>query len=220
MKKRKKSSTILLILLLLVGLALIFNQQIKDAIVKFNTQNRMSQVTKDKIANAHKVKGSYDFAAVRSIGAGEVAQASTDNTQGYLGKIAIPAVGLKLPIVKGVSKTALAIGAGTLKPDEKMGQGNYALAGHNMINPGILFSPVVQTKAGQKIYVTDLSHVYTYQIDSKKVIEPTNVSTIDDVSGKQLITLITCTDSGKQRWAVQGHLIDTKKATKATLAVF
>jgi len=41
-------------------------------------------------------------------------------------------VNLKLPIVKGVDDTALATGGGTLKPDEKMGEGNYALAGHYM----------------------------------------------------------------------------------------
>lgn len=217
---KNKLKTVFIILLLLLGLALVFNQQIKDAIVNFNTNRKLAQVDQDKIKQAKHIKASYDFNAISDVDVKQVAAAATDNQQGYLGKIAIPAVHIKLPIVKGVSKVALATGAGTMKPDEKMGQGNYALAGHNMLNPNILFSAVAETKVGQKIYITDLKKVYVYQINHREVITPTTVTIIDDIPGKKMITLITCAESGTKRWAVQGDLLKVEKATKHNLTIF
>lgn len=209
------------ILLLLVALALIFNQQIKDFTVGWLGQNRNAQVTKTTIAKSRQVKGEFDFSKVKSIDTKQVAAAALNRDDvGTLGKIAIPAVNLSLPILKGLSDTALSTGAGTMKADQTMGQGNYALAGHYMTNKGILFSPIADTQLGEKIYITDLSQVYTYQIDVKKVVDPTQVSIIDDVPGKKMITLITCADGGANRWSVQGELVKVQKATKKSLAVF
>lgn len=217
---KKKLEAVLLLILFILGLALVFNQQIKDAVVNYNTNHKLAQVDRQKIKQAAKAPASYDFDAVSDVDVQQVAAAATDNSQAYLGKIAIPAVGIKLPIVKGVSKVALATGAGTMKPDQKMGQGNYALAGHNMLNPNILFSAVANTQIGQKIYITDLKQVYTYQIDHRQVIKPTDVDFIEDVPGKKMITLITCAVSGTRRWAVQGSLIKVEKATQQSLTVF
>ncbi|WP_125604367.1 class A sortase [Lapidilactobacillus bayanensis] len=217
---KKKLRIVLIALLLIIGLTLIFRQQIKDAIVGYNTNNRLAQIDRQKIKQAKNAKASYDLDAVSSIDAQQITAAATDANLAYYGKIAIPAVKLKLPIVKGVSKSALATGAGTMKENEKMGVGNYALAGHHMINPNILFSPVTRTKVGQKIYVTDLKHVYTYRIDHKQVIIPTRINIISDIPGKKMITLITCAESGTKRWAVQGTLQKVTTATKSKLAIF
>ncbi|MFD1464565.1 class A sortase [Lapidilactobacillus mulanensis] len=217
---KKKLRIVLIVLLLVVGLILIFNQQIKDQLVAFTTQNKIEQVTKSKITKSKKAKASFDFDAVESVDTQQVVQAATQNDASALGKIAIPAVNLTLPIVKGVGETALATGAGTMKADQEMGAGNYALAGHHMNNPNILFSPVTRAQVGQLIYITDLTNVYVYKIDLKEVIKPTDVSIIDDQAGKKMITLITCAQSGTKRWAVQGQLQRVEKATKANLAVF
>lgn len=227
MKKtgRKKAthkvlSTIGIVLLLLVGLALVFNQQIKDRLVAFSTQNKIEQVTTEQISKAKHANASFDFDSVQSVDTQQIVKAATNNDAAVMGKIAIPAVNLSLPIVKGVSETALATGAGTMKPNQVMGEGNYALAGHHMNNPYILFSPVTRTQIGQLIYLTDLKKVYVYKIDHKQVIQPTQVSVIDDQADKKMITLITCAQKGTHRWAVQGQLQRVEKATKANLAVF
>lgn len=72
-----------------------------------------------------------------------------------IGKIAVPAVGLKLPIFEGINDNNLLRGAGTMKENEKMGEGNYALAGHHMNNPDILFSPLAKAQVGELVYLTD-----------------------------------------------------------------
>ncbi|HAY53058.1 MAG TPA: class A sortase, partial [Lactobacillus sp.] len=160
------------------------------------------------------------FSKVNSLNAQQVVQTAVKRDASVSGKLAIPAVGMHLPIVKGLSDTALSTGGGTMKPDQVMGQGNYALGGHYMTNKGILFSPLESTQLGQRIYLTDLEHVYTYEITWKKIVDPTAVYLINDVAGTAMVTLITCADGGVNRWAVRGPLINTTVANKQTLAVF
>ena len=54
-----------------------------------------------------------------------------------------------------------------MKPDQKMGEGNYSLASHHIFTAEnasqMLFSPLVNAKAG-KIYLTDKDKVYTMRL--------------------------------------------------------
>ena len=49
-----------------------------------------------------------------------------------IGGIAIPEVEINLPIFKGLDNVNLFYGAGTMKPDQRMGEGNYSLASHHI----------------------------------------------------------------------------------------
>ena len=40
------------------------------------------------------------------------------------------------------------------------------------------------------------------------------------VTKKNIVTLITCADGGKNRWAIRGNLIKTEKANNNNLKVF
>lgn len=64
------------------------------------------------------------------------------NSNYVVGKITIPSVHLNLPILYGVSNNNLWFGACTMKPNQKFGQGNFALAGHTMANQNLLFTPL------------------------------------------------------------------------------
>lgn len=61
------------------------------------------------------------------------------NNAKAVGAIAIPSVHMYLPILKGLSNDSLSTGGGTMRPDQKMGHGNYPLAGHYMTANGSLF---------------------------------------------------------------------------------
>lgn len=125
-----------------------------------------------------------------------------------IGSIAIPSVDLYLPIGKGVSNETLALAAGTLKADQTMGQGNYALAGHHMIKHGALFSPLYyRSKVGQMIYLSDVTHIYAYRTSQRTFIKATDVQVIDDVPGKKLVTLITCDKTGAGRLMIRGTYV-------------
>ncbi|BAP84919.1 sortase [Paucilactobacillus hokkaidonensis JCM 18461] len=133
------------------------------------------------------------------------------NDSDYLavGTIKIPAVSLNLPIGLGLSKAVLSVGAGTMKSEQKLGQGNYALAGHHMNNPNVLFSPLMRVKKGNMIYISDTQQTYQYRVTSIKHVNKQQSSVVDDIPGKELVTLVTCdraygTDS---RLIVQGERV-------------
>lgn len=224
MEKNKKSKNYLknsiLILIVLIGLLLIFNQSIKSFIVDQLSQNRIESVTKAAVKKNNNAKGEFDFSKVKSIGTKQIAKGMVNGNIPVLGKLAVPSVGLKLPIAKGLSDEVLSVGGGTMKPHEKMGEGNYALAGHYMTNKGVLFSPLEGVHIGDMIYITDLTHIYSYKTTSKKIIDPTRTEVIEDVAGKKLITLITCADGGTNRWSIQGKLVKKAKLTNTTAKIF
>lgn len=155
----------------------------------------------------------YDFGQVHAIS--EIPSDTKLDRDLLRGQILIPGVGLNLPIVEGVSNENLYIGASTMKPHQQMGHGNYALAGHLMPNEQALFSPLKRVQDGELIYVTNKEQVFIYKVYRIEKIEPTNVQVIDDVPGKNLITLITCSNlDGDGRIVVQGEYIESKNVNE------
>jgi len=125
MKKMKKFFSIFgTVLLLLVALALIFNQPIKEYAVKRISQQNLTTLTAKKANENSKKAGEFDFNKVKPISAGQVAKASVNNDAAVIGKMAVPSVDLRLPIVVGLSDNSLSTGGGTMKENEKMGKSN------------------------------------------------------------------------------------------------
>ena len=153
-----------------------------------------------------------------------VVSAATSAKNDAIGKIAMPSVGLKLPIFEGLNNEDLVRGAGTMKQGEQMGaEGNYALAGHHMKDAKLLFGPLADAKLGDKIYVTDEKKVYVYTTTVKTVVNKSEVQYIYDEPGKKMITLVTCAsgDDGEvDRTIIQGELAEVLDATKENLKYF
>lgn len=227
-KSRVKSwlINILLLLLLLIGLALIFNNQIRSWMVQRNSESyTISKITPEDVKKNKDRETTFDFDSVESLSTEAVLRAQFENKNlPVVGAVALPDVEINLPIFKGLSNVALLTGAGTMKEDEEMGKGNYALASHRTQDGVSLFSPLERSKVGQVIYVTDLTNVYTYRITMVEKIEPTRVELIEDVPDKKMITLITCGDlQAITRIAVQGELETTtpiKDASSEMLDAF
>ncbi|MDR3156316.1 MAG: class A sortase [Lactobacillales bacterium] len=224
-KKRKKSTVILIILGILVGLALIFNKQIRYFLIWWNSDRYYHELSVKKLFNNNKLKQSFDFDAVQPISTEEILKFQLINQKlPVIGFISMPKVQMKLPIFKGLSNTALSYGAGTMKENQTMGKGNYALASHRVDNPNLLFSPIQWAEKGMLIYITNLDKIYTYKTTKVKRVTPDHAEVIDDVPNKKLITLVTCNDPGAiKRVIVHGKLVETykfKKAPELTLNAF
>lgn len=218
MKKKVAASIKIfcLVLLLAIGLAMIFNEQIKNIVIGDMTNNALKSETQS-VDRAKKSKTSFDFKKVKPAGPAAVKDAWSDNTHA-IGKLAIPAVKMKLPIFYGLRNENLLRGTGTMKSNEKMGQGNYALAGHHMKDPRILFSPLTKVKKGELIYLTDNKRVYQYRITVKKVVDEYQVQWIEDVPGKKLLTLVTCLTAKtgeNNRIVVRGELVKIESLKKS-----
>ena len=220
MKKSNRKNILINILagfLILLSLALIFNAQIRDIFMVWNTNKyQVSQVTKEKIEENKETEGNFDFDSVKSISSEAVLAAQWDSQQlPVIGGIAIPEVEINLPIFKGLDNVNLFYGAGTMKANQKMGEGNYSLASHHIFTAEnasqMLFSPLVNAKAGMKIYLTDKDKVYTYEIREVKHVTPDRVDEIEDRDGIKEITLVTCVDyDATERIIVKGDFKEVK----------
>lgn len=187
--KKRVLTYILASILLVIGLILVFNQPITNFLVNRMTQTSLQQPIQRKA----KKQGEFEFKKVKSADSSAIVKASVaKQTTGSIGKIAVPAVNLKLPIFYGISNSNLLRGAGTLKANQKMGTGNYALAGHHMNDPDILFSPLAKAKVGEMVYLTDGQKVYRYRLTVRKTISKYQVDVLDDQPNKKMVTLITC----------------------------
>ncbi|HEM3539401.1 TPA: class A sortase, partial [Streptococcus suis] len=198
-KKKRKGSfwrNLLTVVLILISLALIFNTSIRNFIIGWNTNKyQISNVTTEDIEKNKQAETTFDFDQVQSISTEAILAAQWDAQRlPVIGGIAVPELGINLPIFKGVFNTSLMYGAGTMKENQEMGKGNYALASHHIFGvtgaADVLFSPLDRAKNGMKIYITDKTNVYTYVIDSVEIVSPESVYVIDDVEGRTEVTLV------------------------------
>lgn len=225
-KWRYHLSNLLLVLLLVLGVALIFNKQIRNYMIGYNSNKyQVTQVTREEIEINKEAEASFDFEAVQSLSTEAIlaAQMAGQNLP-VIGGIAIPELEINLPIFKGVGNTEIAYGAGTMKEDQVMGERNYALASHHIFGiegaSKMLFSPLDNAKNGMKIYLTDKEKIYTYVISEVKVVAPEHVEVIDDRPGQTEVTLVTCTDfDATNRIIVHGQLTETVEFSKAPAEV-
>ena len=216
-KRRNLLTNILAVFLILLSLVLIFNSKIRNMFMVWNTNKyQVSQVTKERIEENKETEGNFDFDSVKSISSEAVLAAQWDAQQlPVIGGIAIPEVEINLPIFKGLDNVNLFYGAGTMKANQKMGEGNYSLASHHIFTAEnasqMLFSPLVNAKAGMKIYLTDKDKVYTYEIREVKHVTPDRVDEIEDRDGIKEITLVTCVDyDATERIIVKGDFKEVK----------
>ena len=219
-KKNKRKNLLINILatfLILLSLALIFNSKIRNIFMVWNTNKyQVSQVSKEKLEENNGAEGNFDFNSVKAISSEAVLSSQWDAQQlPVIGGIAVPEVEINLPIFKGLDNVNLFYGAGTMKPNQKMGEGNYSLASHHIFTAEnasqMLFSPLVNAKEGMKIYLTDKDKVYTYEIREVKHVTPDRVDEIDDREGINEITLVTCVDyDATERIIVKGDLKEIK----------
>lgn len=217
MKKKEWLRWATVVVLLIISVALIFNQQIKYYLVG----SYHPTVTRQTVQKNNKKQANYDFSNVQDLDLQSVARARARRQSiNVIGVISVPAIKMSVPIGKGVDNNTLALAAGTMRADQRMGQGNYALAGHNMAHGSrILFSPLYyDAKVGQKIYLTDMQRIYEYRIYQRKFIPATDVDVVNDTPQK-IVTLITCNKTGSRRLMIRGNFVKSMKFKQAPRAV-
>lgn len=207
---KKVFTYLFLFILLVVGLCLTFNSQIESFWLGMRSEQKVNSLTKSEIKKGKAKSGNYNYKAVSAVSAKSIMESEKASHENAIGKIKYPAVGIDLPIYKGLNSETLFLGAGTMKPNQKMGQGNYALASHHMDDSKRLFSPLTKAKKGQLIEISDLSKTYKYKVTSVKNVNEKDVGVVNDVPGKKQVTLITCTKpipGITERIVVTGELI-------------
>lgn len=213
-----KMRVALVTLLLLIGVFFLSYNFLAGAIyenwLNKNQEEVLAGITKESIEEREKNLAnsdeSFDYGAIQSINNGMIPpKLDPGRMNNAIGVVSIPSVNLEEPILYGTTNENLMFGATTMKPEQKMGQGNYTLAGHSHPTRNILFQPIRHVNNGDLIYVTDKNKVYTYKVTDKKVVMPDKVEVLDDVTGRELVTLVSCfADDGSDRVIVTGELSD------------
>lgn len=222
MRKNKKKTRIIynqiFLIVLLIGILFTFHEPIKNWLVFMGMDSmEIDTVSADEMDRNNKKQTSFNFEEVKELDIKTILMANLHKDEiTVIGGISIPSVNMNLPIGKGTSIYTLALTAGTMKENQLMGEGNYALAGHHMKREDLLFSPLFKVEKGAVVYLTDLKYVYEYQIDEQRTIEATDVEVIEDVEGEKLLTLITCDNYGEDRLLTRGHFIEKIPIEKAT----
>ena len=176
----------------------------KDAITHSTSDYVMEHM---ELQDEDEFDPSYDFEAVTPLSLSDVFEARNRfHHLPTIGVISIPDVSLKLPIIKGLDDESLAVGAGTMHPDQQMGKGNYALAGHYLRNADALLGPLHEIEVGATIYLQDDTQTYEYVVTSLETVSPERIDVLDDTISPTL-TLITCTFDTKKRLIVKGALV-------------
>lgn len=106
-------------------------------------------------------------------------------------RIQIPAIGVDAPVVEGDDPESLRRGAGhhigSANPGER---GNCVISAHNDVF-GQIFRDLPDLTLGDEVLVHTASQVYRYVVTQRRIIEPTEVSVMEDTASP-VLTLISC----------------------------
>ena len=132
-----------------------------------------------------------------------------EESLGQVMMLSIPSIDLYQPILDTLSDDNLNVALTQIKEEQVLGSGNFTVAGHLSSVDGRHFNRLPEVQIGDEVSVLTDKQVYTFTVDSREVIEATDVDVLDDGNQSE-ITLITCTPSGKKRLAVKGYLVDVE----------
>lgn len=116
----------------------------------------------------------------------------------------IPKINIEYPVLSATSDALLFVSLNKYWGPQPNEVGNYCIVGHYYEN-GKMFGKLHKLKNGDKAELTDLSgNTLTYQVYNKYVVEPTDTRCTSQLTdGRKELTLITCTNGGKQRLVVK-----------------
>lgn len=148
----------------------------------------------DKAREKAKKESSGDIADSANPNGGEKEEAEKPELpEGVLCVLRIPRIDSADPVKEGVTKSALAASLGH-EPDTVLPGtvGNCVIAGHRNYTFGKFFNRLDEMEVGDLLYVDTLSDTFAYRVKEVKVVEPTEVSILENTPNEQL-TLYTCT---------------------------
>ena len=141
------------------------------------------------------VPGSFSYTAYTSL------TADLYYSDGSIGALAIPAIGLTVKTYEGTDSASLALGAGHFSTTS-VWDGNVGLAAHNR-GTNEFFGKLSTLKEGDTITYTTRLGSRSYAVCSVSKISVDEVSVLDS-SGENTLTLITCVRNEPQyRWCVK-----------------
>lgn len=125
-------------------------------------------------------------------------------TYNYESILKIPKLGIEYPVLTETTDELLKISLNKFWGCSPNSVGNYCIVGHNY-KSGKMFGKLSMIKNGDIVQLTDLSgKTVDYKVYNTYIVYPDDVACTSQVTnGYRELTLITCTNAGKQRFIVK-----------------
>ena len=133
-------------------------------------------------------------------------QASNGETYVTEATLNIPALGINYPVLSETSEELLKVSLNKFWGPAPNEVGNYCIVGHNYTNKK-MFGKLAEIENGDTVDLTSTNgEVVTYVVYNKYIVEPDDVACTSQLTnGLREVTLITCTNHGKQRLVVKAR---------------
>ena len=235
---KRNLTTIILVLMGVTGLGLILYPSFADWWNSFH-QSRAIASYAEAVANTNREKydeilqEAFDYnAGLFEIGQQwilteeqeEVYNSILDITgSGIMGYIDIPKINVSLPIYHGTDEAILQIAIGHLSGTSLPVGGestHCVVSGHRGLPSAKLFTDIDKLVAGDTWTMTILDYTVTYEVDQIRVVEPTDLSSLQIEEGKDYCSLVTCTPYGinTHRLLVRGHRVENAAGEARVIA--
>lgn len=192
----KKKLGILFILLAIVMFALYFGT---GTILKyFSDPHAIEEISHEQIQENNDREAIFQWDAITAIDSISVLKAAGPiNKDAIVGQLIIPELEIDLPILRGLTAENLNHGVATLYDNLTMGEGNFAIAGHNMASYNVLLNRLYDMPDRPfDLYLHDKKTVYHYVTYAKlhtdqyafHYTEPAEA----DRHGSPIVSILTC----------------------------
>lgn len=121
------------------------------------------------------------------------------DSTGLMARLKVPAIAVDLPIYHGTDDETLLHGVGHLEGTALPVGGastHSVLTAHRGLASAELFNNLDQVEVGDTFTIEVFGEVLTYRVTTTKVVEPHETETLLPQSGRDLVTLVTCTPLG------------------------
>ena len=230
---RRHLSTIILILIFLVGIVLLLYPTFSDWWNSFH-QSRAVASYIGSVTDMNNEEYDVMLEEAREYNA-QLARTRTEYTltdeemerynavlnvsgTGIMGYVDIPSIGVTLPIYHGTEEAVLQTAVGHIESTSlPVGGANThcVISGHRGLPSARLFTDLDRLTTGDLFTLNVLDEVMTYEVDQILIVEPYDLSCLQIIPGKDLVTLVTCTPYGinTHRLLVRGHRVATAEGT-------
>lgn len=122
-----------------------------------------------------------------------------------IGIVKIPKLNITYPILSKTTDALMKVSACKFHGANPNEVGNLCIIAHNYRRTGVFFSDVPTLVVGDIVEIQDLSQrTIQYEVYDVHTVMPDNVDdTTQKTNGRKEVTLITCTNDGKQRFIVR-----------------
>ena len=214
---KRKLSVIVLVLMMMLGFAILLYpkvsnwlaernqmktiQNLHKAVEQFNEEELESERNKAIEYNnsLQSIQINDPFGDESDMPVPELYNEILDFGNGVMAELAIPCIGVNLPIYHGTDAKVLERGVGHMYQTSFPigGEGFHSvLSGHTGLPSVELLTDLEKLKIGDHFYIKILNDTLAYQVDSVIVAEPYDTSALQPIEGKDYVTLVTCTPYG------------------------